>query len=68
MDLGRLMCRNYLKWRGFERDLNDITSQYQIATVGWYQALFPVASRLFGILAIIELLGRAFGGQLKVRR
>lgn len=35
--------------------LNDITHQYQVATVGWYSYLFPIANHLFGVLAIIEI-------------
>lgn len=35
--------------------LNDITGQYQTATIGWYSYLFPVANHLFGMLAIIEI-------------
>lgn len=35
--------------------LNEITQQYHNATSGWYSYLFPIASHLFGLLAIIEL-------------
>lgn len=35
--------------------LTHITQQYQSATIGWYNTLFPMASHLFGGLAIIEL-------------
>lgn len=35
--------------------LNDITQQYQVATVGWYNYLFPIANHLFGMLAVIEI-------------
>lgn len=35
--------------------LNEITQQYHNATNGWYSYLFPIASRLFGLLAVIEL-------------
>jgi type IV secretion system protein TrbL len=35
--------------------LNDITQQYQAATVGWYSYLFPIANHLFGLLAVIEI-------------
>jgi type IV secretion system protein TrbL len=35
--------------------LTTITQQYSNATVGWYSYLFPIASHLFAMLAIIEL-------------
>lgn len=35
--------------------LTDITTHYQAATSGWYAYLFPIASHLFGALAVIEL-------------
>ena len=35
--------------------LTHITQQYQSATLGWYNTLFPMASHLFGGLAVIEL-------------
>lgn len=35
--------------------LNDITQQYQAATLGWYNYLFPVANHLFAVLAVIEI-------------
>jgi type IV secretion system protein TrbL len=35
--------------------LNDLTQQYQTATLGWYTDLFPLANHLFGVLAILEL-------------
>jgi type IV secretion system protein TrbL len=35
--------------------LNEIAQSYQSATLGWYGALFPIANRLFGLLAVIEI-------------
>ncbi len=35
--------------------LTTITQQYSTATNSWYGALFPIASHLFAMLAIIEL-------------
>lgn len=35
--------------------LNDITQQFQSATVGWYGYLFPIANHLFAALAVIEI-------------
>lgn len=35
--------------------LTNITQQYSNATSGWYHTLFPIASHLFAMLAIIEL-------------
>lgn len=35
--------------------LTTLTQQYQAATSGWYNYLFPIANHLFGMLAVIEL-------------
>jgi type IV secretion system protein TrbL len=35
--------------------LNDITHQYQAATMGWYNYLFPIANHIFASLAVIEI-------------
>lgn len=35
--------------------LNDITQQFSHATTGWHDYLFPIAQKLFGALAVIEI-------------
>src|SRR4051812_15278433 len=35
--------------------LNDITQQFNNATSGWHAYLFPIANKLFGTLAVIEI-------------